>query len=169
VNFLCPSCGTESVGKFCRSCGEQKLGTEDRSLRHYFGVVINYLTHFDSKGYRSLWLLVTRPGFLSVEQLRGSRVRYVKPLSLFLSVNVIYYLSIASFGGSTFTTPLETQVRLNDYYAGYARASTSSSRRTSGASCSSSSRSSFRRSPRPSTGGLTHQASKRCSSPARSR
>jgi hypothetical protein len=122
VNFLCPSCGTESVGKFCRSCGEQKLGTEDRSLRHYFDVVINYLTHFDSKGYRSLWLLVTRPGFLSVEQLRGSRVRYVKPLSLFLSVNVIYYLSIASFGGSTFTTPLETQLRLNDYYAGYARA-----------------------------------------------
>ncbi len=118
--FACPSCGTESVGKFCRNCGEQKLGTEDRSLRHYFDIVINFLTHFDSKGYRTLWLLVTRPGFLSSEQLRGSRVRYVKPLALFVSINVVYYFSIAYFGGNTFTTPLEIQLRMNDYYPAYA-------------------------------------------------
>ncbi len=120
--FSCPSCGTESVGKFCRSCGEQKLGTEDRSLRHYFDIVINFLTHFDSKGYRTLWLLVTRPGFLSSEQVRGSRVRYVKPLALFLSINVVYYFSIAYFGGNTFTTPLEIQLRKNNYYPAYASA-----------------------------------------------
>jgi len=116
--FVCPSCGTESAGQFCTSCGERKLGSEDRSLRHYLDIVIDYLTHFDSKGYRSLRYLVTRPGFLSVEQLRGSRVRYAKPLSLFISINVIYYLSIGLFGTNTFTTPLSVQLHQNDYYPG---------------------------------------------------
>jgi len=118
--FLCPTCGTESAGSFCRNCGERKLGSEDRSLRHYFDIAMDFLTHFDSKGYRSLWLLVTRPGFLSAEQLRGSRVRYVRPLSLFISINVVYYFSIALFGGITFTTPLDIQLHMNDYYPGYA-------------------------------------------------
>ena len=93
--FTCPSCGTESSGRFCRNCGEQKLGSEDRSFRHYLDVLIGFLTHFDSKGYRTLWSLLTKPGYLSAEQLRGSRVRYVKPLSLFISINVVYYFSIA--------------------------------------------------------------------------
>jgi hypothetical protein len=118
--FVCPSCGVESAGKFCRNCGERKLGSEDRSLRHYLDIVVDFLTHFDSKGYRSLWYLVSKPGFLSEEQLRGRRVRYAKPLSLFLSINVVYYFSIALFGANTFTTPLSVQLHQNDYYAGFA-------------------------------------------------
>jgi len=118
--FVCPSCSTVSTGLFCSSFGEKKLGSEDRSLRHYLDVVIDFLTHFDSKGYQSLRYLLTKPGFLSVEQLRGSRVRYAKPLSLFISINVVYYLSIALFGANTFTTPLSIQLRQNDYYPAFA-------------------------------------------------
>src|SRR5207248_4273883 len=82
--FVCPSCGAVSTGQFCTACGERKMGSEDRSLRHYLDIVIDFLTHFDSKGYRTLRYLVAKPGLLSVEQLRGSRVRYAKPLSLFI-------------------------------------------------------------------------------------
>ena len=119
-DFVCPSCGTVSTGKFCTACGEKKLGPDDRSLRHFFDIVANFLTHFDSKGYRSLWYLIAKPGFLSVEQLRGSRVNYARPFSLFLSINVVYYFSIALFGANTFTTPLAVQLHQNDYYAAYA-------------------------------------------------
>ncbi len=119
--FVCPSCATESVGRFCRNCGERKLGSEDRSIRHYLDMLVDFLTHFDSKGYRTLWLLVTRPGFLSAEQLRGSRVGYLKPLSLFISINIAYYFSIALFGANTFTTPLDLQLHMNDYYPAYAK------------------------------------------------
>jgi hypothetical protein len=93
------------------------LGAEARSLRHYFDVVIGVLTNFDSKGYLSLRYLVTRPGFLSSEQLRGSRVKYAKPLALFLAINVLYYISSSLIGANTFTTPLSIQLHQNDYYA----------------------------------------------------
>lgn len=118
--FVCPSCGTESVGQFCSNCSERKLGSEDRSIRHYLDIIADFLTHFDSKGYRSLWYLVSKPGFLSQEQLRGSRVRYAKPLSLFISINVVYYFSIAVFGANTFTTPLSIQLHQNNYYPNFA-------------------------------------------------
>ncbi len=118
--FVCPSCTTESIGQFCGSCGERKLGSEDRSLQHYFDVIINFLTHFDSKGYRSLWYLLTKPGFLSEEYSRGCRVRYAKPLALFVSLNIVYYFSLSLFGANTFTTPLSVQLHSNNYYAGFA-------------------------------------------------
>lgn len=118
--FACPSCGTESVGKFCRDCGERKLGSEDRSLRHYLDIVVDFLTHFDSKGYRSLWYLVSKPGFLSEEQLRGCRVRYAKPLSLFLSINVVYFFSAALIDAHTFSPELFVQLHMNDYYGDFA-------------------------------------------------
>ncbi len=68
-----------------------------------------------------MWYLIAKPGFLSAEQLRGSRVRYAKPLSLFISINVVYYFSIALIGANTFTTPLSVQLNMNDYYPGFAR------------------------------------------------
>jgi hypothetical protein len=83
-------------------------------------VAADLLTNFDTKGYRSLWYLVTRPGFLSVEQLRGSRVSYAKPLSLFISINVVYYISISMVGANTFTTPLAVQMNGNDYFGAFA-------------------------------------------------
>jgi len=45
---------------------------------------------------------------------------YAKPLSLFVSINVFYYFSIAFIGASTFSTPLAVQLTMNDYYAPFA-------------------------------------------------
>ena len=89
ATFDCPSCGVQSAGGFCRNCGEKKAGPRDFTLRHYFDVAINFLTHFDTKGYRTLWLVVSKPGYLSTEYLRGSRVRYLKPFPLFVALSVV--------------------------------------------------------------------------------
>ncbi len=117
----CPSCGNSTSGKFCAHCGEQKPGTEDRSLRHYLDEVLDFFTPVNSKVLRSLACLVAKPGFLSTENLRGSRVRYAKPLSLFIAINVVYYFSIALAGVNTFSTPLATQLHQNDYYPALAK------------------------------------------------
>ena len=46
----------------------------------------------------------------------------MKPLQLFVFLNVLYYFSITLFYATTFTTPLATQLRMNNYYPGYANA-----------------------------------------------
>ncbi len=117
----CPSCGEAPMRRYCGHCGERRLGPDDRAIKRYLDAIIDFFTSFDSKGYRSIWFLLTRPGHLSVEQLRGSRVRYAKPFALFLSLNVLCYVSISTFGTNAFSTPLTVQLNRNDYYGEFVR------------------------------------------------
>ncbi|HEX4487460.1 MAG TPA: DUF3667 domain-containing protein [Terriglobales bacterium] len=110
------------MGQFCCACGEKEISERDYSLRYYLQEITAVVTLLESKLLRSLWLVVTKPGFLSSEYFNGRRVRYVKPLQLFVFLNVVYYFSITLFFATTFTTPLATQLHMNNYYPGYANA-----------------------------------------------
>jgi hypothetical protein len=121
TTFRCPSCGTENSGGYCGNCGEKEINESDYSLQHYAKEVTTEFTSLESKLFRSIWLLLTKPGFLSSEYFRGRRVQYMKPLQLFVFLNVVYYFSLTLFVATTFTTPLATQLRMNDYYSGYAQ------------------------------------------------
>jgi hypothetical protein len=118
--FACPSCGTETRGQFCSHCGEKETSDEDYSVRRYLEEMGAAITLLESKVLRSVWLVVSQPGFLSSEYLRGCRVRYMKPLQLFILTNVVYYFSLTLFSATTFTTPLATQLHMNNYYPSYA-------------------------------------------------
>jgi hypothetical protein len=118
--FSCPSCGAETQGKFCRNCGEKVVGDEDYSLHGYVKELLAAITLLESKVLRSVWLVVCKPGYLSTEFFRGRRVRYMKPLQLFVFLNVVYYFSLTLFSATTFTTPLATQLQMNNYYPAHA-------------------------------------------------
>lgn len=130
-DLACPTCGATIDARFCPQCGEQRLVAHDFSWRHYLDELFDVFTHLDSKILRSVWLLVTRPGLLSVDYLRGRRVRLVSPLRLFVFVSIVYFISLTllhaipftttqNFQFGTFATPLATQLQGNDFYAGYA-------------------------------------------------
>jgi len=118
--FACPSCGTKTPGQFCSHCGEKEVGDEDYSLRHLLEDTVAALTLLESRVLRSVWLVTSKPGYLSSEYLQGRRVRYMKPLQLFIFLNVVYYFSLTLFTATTFTTPLATQLHMNNYYPVYA-------------------------------------------------
>ena len=118
--FACPSCGTKTLGQFCSHCGEKRVGDEDYSVRSYLAEVGAAITLLESKMLRSVWLVVSKPGYLSSAYLEGRRVRYMKPLQLFIVLNVVYYFSLTLFSATTFTTPLDTQLHMNNYYPAYA-------------------------------------------------
>ena len=78
----CPNCGTPVTGHYCSHCGQK--GHLHKSVLHLGEELIHGLFHFDTKGWRTLPLLVTHPGQLTRRYIDGQRTRFVSPLALFL-------------------------------------------------------------------------------------
>jgi hypothetical protein len=116
---LCPSCGTQLQGEYCHACGERRFSKSDYSLSRFFEQSVDLLTHYDSKFYRSIALLVAKPGFLTEEYFKGRRVDYVKPLQLFVLINIVYFFAVSLLGWNTFATHLDLH-RGNAYYGSLA-------------------------------------------------
>jgi Protein of unknown function (DUF3667) len=82
----CPSCGTTVTAEFCGACGERRLRPEHFSMRHFARETWGELFDLDSRALRSVRLLFTQPGFLTLEALRGRRRPYVGALKMYLAV-----------------------------------------------------------------------------------
>ena len=91
-NHVCKSCGTPFIGLYCNQCGEKIIQPKDRSFRTLLSGIFLALTFSESKFIKSLWLSVVNPGFLSKEFSEGRRVNYLRPLSLFFLLNLVYFL-----------------------------------------------------------------------------
>lgn len=78
----CRNCSATLQGRFCHACGQ--AAHIHRSLLHLGEELLHGLFHFDAKGWRTLPLLVARPGLLTRRYIDGQRARYVSPLALFL-------------------------------------------------------------------------------------
>ncbi len=50
------------------------------------------VTFADSKFFKSLWLVMENPGFLSKEFTEGRTTKYLRPLSIFFVLNLVYFL-----------------------------------------------------------------------------
>jgi hypothetical protein len=91
----CPNCEAAINGAFCAKCG-QKVAPLNPSLRESLHDLVPELLDVDGKTFRSVRLLLTKPGFLSGEQFEGRRARYVSALRLYLIFSVLYF-AVASF------------------------------------------------------------------------
>lgn len=116
----CATCGAALVGVYCHRCGEKTVSSHDYSFSKFIEESADILTHYDSKLYRSVRLLISKPGYLTAEFFRGRRIPYVKPVQLFLLVNIFYFLAVSIFGWNTFATHLDIHLN-NGYYGLLAR------------------------------------------------
>ncbi|QHS55991.1 DUF3667 domain-containing protein [Mucilaginibacter sp. 14171R-50] len=88
----CASCGHIINGNYCNVCGEKVIAEHDFVLKHYVEESFEGLTHFDTKFFRSVKVLILKPGMLTVNFSAGKRVNFVKPFQLFLICNLIFFL-----------------------------------------------------------------------------
>lgn len=86
----CPNCGSHLTGRYCAECG-QKAAPINPTVGHIAHELVQELLSFDGKIFRSVWLLLTRPGLLTRELLAGRRVSYVSPIRLYLVFSIAYF------------------------------------------------------------------------------
>ena len=90
----CLNCGTflSQDDLFCSHCGQKRLSREDMSFKHLIGESFMDYFHFDSKFFRTILPLLYKPGWLTLEYMKGRRKSFVEPFKLFLVISVIYFL-----------------------------------------------------------------------------
>lgn len=92
----CLNCGAIVAGKFCSDCGQENIETREKFFHLVTEFVSDYF-HFDSKFFRSLIPLFTKPGFLTKEYWEGRRVRYIHPLRLYFFITIIFMIVATAF------------------------------------------------------------------------
>ena len=87
---VCLNCGSVLPGRFCPDCGQRDQPLRQpalvfiaESVSEYFGL--------DGRLWRSLGLLLVRPGVLTVAYLDGRRTHYLRPLRLYLTATVLFF------------------------------------------------------------------------------
>ncbi len=106
----CKTCGHAFAGKYCNQCGEKVIEPRDLSVGHYLEDIFNAFTSLDAKVWRTVRLMVRTPGGLSRAYMEGRRSPYLKPLSVFLLANLVYFLLPFFPFSETFNSRLETQL-----------------------------------------------------------
>ena len=86
----CLNCGTVVEGRHCAQCG-QAADAHVLSMKEVMGDVAHSLLHLDSRVWRSLRLLVRRPGELTREFIAGRHQLYIPPFRLYLAISIIYF------------------------------------------------------------------------------
>jgi hypothetical protein len=86
----CPNCGAHVSGNFCHECGQETV-LHPPSTREFVHEFIGHYVALEGRLWKSLGLLLFRPGRLTLEYIKGRRVRYVQPLRLYLTFSLIFF------------------------------------------------------------------------------
>lgn len=92
----CLNCGADLVGPYCHECG-QKGVDRNRSLKVLLPEVFDAVFEVDSRIWRTVRILLTRPGLLSRYYNGGRREEFVRPFRLYIAFSFLFFLTLISF------------------------------------------------------------------------
>jgi len=87
----CLNCGTEVAGRFCQQCGQENVEVKES----FFQLLVHFvedLTHFDGKLWKTLKLLLFKPGSLTKLYIEGKRASYIHPIRMYLFISAVFFL-----------------------------------------------------------------------------
>ncbi len=93
----CRSCGTAVIGKYCHQCAEP-AHPHPPSAGEFIHEFVGHYVALEGKLWRTMVLLVKRPGELTRQYLSGRRVPYLEPLRLYLTLSLIFFALVKGVG-----------------------------------------------------------------------
>jgi hypothetical protein len=91
VEKNCLNCGTLVAGRYCQHCGQENTEPKETFwglLSHFF----NDITHFDGKFFSTVKYLLVRPGYLSLEYIKGRRASYLHPIRMYVFTSAFFFI-----------------------------------------------------------------------------
>ena len=118
----CPNCGHGFAGptpRFCTECGQEtrvKPPTVGEFLQQFGGAYLST----EGALWRTLKLLLFKPGELTRQYLAGRRKHYVLPLRLYLTISLVVLLLLRVFGSGPVQLEMDTPAQSAPASAGNA-------------------------------------------------
>ncbi|KAB8058375.1 DUF3667 domain-containing protein [Janthinobacterium sp. FT14W] len=112
----CHNCHTDAPGNFCSACG-QSTTLHLPSAREFLHEFVAHYVALEGKLWRTLALLLFRPGVLSKEYIAGRRVRYVEPLRVYLTFSILFFAILKFSSPDMFLTVHDQQAQVSDHGA----------------------------------------------------
>lgn len=104
----CLNCDTVLDGPFCHACGQP--AHISRTLGEAFHDFMHSVLHFDTRAWRTLPMLVGRPGTLTHRYIHGQRARFISPLALFLFTVFLMFFVFSIVGAPKEAVRVNTAV-----------------------------------------------------------
>jgi hypothetical protein len=89
----CLNCGTAVHLNYCANCG-QETRLHVPSAREFIHEFITHYIAVEGKLWRTLKLLLFKPGVLTNEYLAGRRASYIIPLRIFLTFSILFFATM---------------------------------------------------------------------------
>ena len=93
----CLNCGTTLTGDYCHACGQK--AHVHRTISAWWHDFLHSVLHLDGKFWRTLPMLIWRPGELTRRYAHGERARFISPLALFLFTVFLMFAVFSAVGG----------------------------------------------------------------------
>ena len=91
----CKNCGHSIRGdqKYCPNCGQKNR--DKLTFKGLMGELASTFLSWDSKFFRTIVPLITKPGKVSTEYREGKRQTFVAPLRLYLFFSVLFFFTLS--------------------------------------------------------------------------
>ncbi len=93
----CANCGRDRPENFCAHCGQSDRDYA-RALLSVAGEFVRETFELDSRLFRTLGLLMFRPGRLTMEFSRNRRAGFVSPVRLYIFASFVFFLLLSLVG-----------------------------------------------------------------------
>ena len=93
----CRNCGAAAPARYCPECG-QETASEPQTVAQFFHALFGKWATRNGLLWQTLPRLVFSPGALTAEYVAGRRVRYVRPMQLYLAASLVVFAAVQFLG-----------------------------------------------------------------------